>query len=82
VSGRTAPVGPGDGVDLAACRARAIADLLVADGVPRSALTRVAGDGSLADPPAASRDAAGRPDPRTYPGLRRVVLDLTPTARP
>lgn len=81
VSGRTAPVGPGDGVDLATCRAGAVADLIVDGGAPRTALTRVAGDGSLADPPSASRDAEGRPDPRTYPGLRRVVLDLTPTTR-
>jgi outer membrane protein OmpA-like peptidoglycan-associated protein len=82
VSGRTAPVGPGDGIGLASCRADAVADLLIGVGVPRSALTRVAGDGSLADPPSASRDARGRPDPTTYPGLRRVVLDLTPAARP
>jgi len=82
ISGRTAPVGPDSGVDLATCRAEAVADLLIGSGVPRTALTRVTGDGSLADPPSASRDAAGLPDPTTYPGLRRVVLELTPTARP
>jgi outer membrane protein OmpA-like peptidoglycan-associated protein len=81
VSGRTAPVGPGDGVDLATCRARAVADLLVAAGAPGGALTRVAGDGAV-DPPQASRDPAGRSDPTTYPALRRVVLTLSPPARP
>ncbi|NMO91127.1 hypothetical protein [Actinomycetospora sp. TBRC 11914] len=77
ISGRTAPVGPGDGVSLATCRAQAVADLLYGQGVPRTAVTRVAGDGSLADPPSASHDAAGQPDPTTWPALRRVVLTLT-----
>lgn len=78
VSGRTAPVGPGDGVELATCRARAVAGLLLGAGAPAAALTRIAGDGSLADPPSASRDNEGRPDLRTYPSLRRVVVVLTP----
>lgn len=82
VSGRTAPVGPGDGVDLATCRARAVADLLLAGGAPATALTRITGDGAAADPPGASRDATGHPDPSTYPGLRRVVLVVGPTTSP
>ncbi|MGD9988028.1 hypothetical protein [Pseudonocardia sp.] len=78
VSGRTAPVGPGDGVELATCRAGAAADLLRALRVPESAIGEVRGDGSLADPPGAGLGADGRPDPAALAALRRVLFTLTP----
>jgi hypothetical protein len=78
ISGRTAPVGD-TGLPLSRCRAEVAADVLRADlGVPASAIHGVRGDGSLADPPGAARDAAGRLDPDKLAALRRVVLTLTP----
>ncbi len=80
ISGRTAPVGPGTGVELSECRAQATAELLRADlDVPSGAIGEIRGDGSLLDPPSASRDATGRFDPTSLPGLRRVVLTVTKT---
>ncbi|MFC5061543.1 hypothetical protein [Actinomycetospora atypica] len=78
ISGRTAPAGPGDGVELATCRAAAVAGLLRSSGVPDTAITAVRGDGTRADPPAASRTPDGVLDPARFPALRRVVLTLTP----
>lgn len=62
ISGRTAPVEPGSGVQLAECRARAPADLLLPLEVPASSITDVRGDGDLLDPP---RGALGRMAVRT-----------------
>lgn len=78
ISGRTAPVGPGDGVALATCRAHAAADLLRSLGVPAGAVTAVRGDGRLLDPPDAGLDGHGRPDPARLGALRRVIFTLTP----
>jgi hypothetical protein len=80
ISGRTAPIGPGDGRALGTCRAHAAADLLFALGVPHGAVTEIRGDGSLLDPPSASRDAHGRVDSIKLAALRRVVFTLTPTS--
>lgn len=77
ISGRTAPVG-GPGIELSTCRARAAESLLYDHGVPADAVTEVRGDGSLLDPPGASRDAAGDLDPGTLSALRRVVFTLVP----
>jgi len=79
ISGRTAPVGPGDGLELSACRARAAAALLHDLDVPDRAVTSARGDGDLLDPPAASRDARGVLDRDKLAALRRVVFTLTPT---
>jgi hypothetical protein len=78
ISGRTAPVGPGDGVELATCRARAAAELLQQLGVPAHAIAEVRGDGTLLDPPDAALDESGRPDPTRLAALRRVVFILVP----
>ena len=77
ISGRTAPVGSGTGIELAGCRARAAADLLRELGVPDTALSSVRGDGSLLDPPTAALDAHGHLDPTRLAALRRVVFTLT-----
>ena len=79
VSGRTAPVGPGNGAALATCRADRAADVLrSAFGIPPQQITDVRGDGSRLDPPSASLDARGRLDPTKLAALRRVVFTLTP----
>jgi len=79
ISGRTAPVGPGDGVELASCRANAAADLLLGTlDVPGTAISEIRGDGSLLDPLSASRDDNGRLDPTKLAALRRVVFTLIP----
>jgi len=79
ISGRTAPVGPGDGVRLATCRAHAAADLLRALGVPATAITKVRGDGSRLDLPSASHHADGRLDRSKLAALRRVVFTVIPS---
>lgn len=76
ISGRTAPVGPGDGRDLARCRAEQAARILRGLGVPDGAIGDVRGDGSTADPPSASRDAQGRIDASKLAALRRVVFTV------
>ncbi|TWF80304.1 hypothetical protein FHX44_116247 [Pseudonocardia hierapolitana] len=78
ISGRTAPVGPGDGIELSTCRAHAAADLLRRLGVPAHAITEIRGDGALLDPPDAAFDEAGSPDPTRLAALRRVVFTLVP----
>lgn len=78
ISGRTAPVGPGDGVGLAACRAHRAADLLRSLGVPETAIAGIRGDGSLRDPSSAARDEQGRLDPTKLAALRRVVFTVSP----
>jgi len=70
VSGRTAPVGPGDGRELSLCRAQRAVQLLRAAGVPASAIGRVTGDGHLLDPP--------RETGADLAGLRRVVFTVVP----
>lgn len=70
ISGRTAPVGRGDGTVLSACRAGRAADLLLGLGVPPSAVVEVRGDGATLDPPTADLAA-----------LRRVVFTLEPRER-
>lgn len=70
VSGRTAPVGPGDGRELSLCRAQRAVQLLRAAGVPASAIGHVTGDGHLLDPP--------RETGADLAGLRRVVFTVVP----
>lgn len=69
VSGRSAPVGPGDGVELSTCRAQRAVELLLAAGAPPAAIGMVRGDGDLLDPP-------GPADPQRLVGLRRVVFTV------
>lgn len=72
VSGRTAPVGAGDGRELSLCRAERAVALLLAAGVPSGAIGSVTGDGHLLDPPGAAGLA----------GLRRVVFTVVSVAGP
>lgn len=69
ISGRTAPVGNGDGVELARCRAERAAELLRSMGVAPTAIGDVRGDGHLLDTP-------GSDDPQRLAALRRVVFTV------
>ena len=82
ISGRTAPVGPGDGRELATCRAHAAADVLRSLNVPQLAITAVRGDGDLLDPPGAALDPRGRPDSARLAALRRVVFIISAKETP
>lgn len=68
---------PAHNRDLSTARARAVADRLIALGLPRGRLLAVTGVGSAGEPPGAEL-TAGRPDPVKAAAQRKVVIELIP----